>query len=170
MARRTPPRKVTYFEPVPPRLAGNIIIESTFEVGHRFRCTMRRRLRQLDPGAVIRPVPEEWHPRMPARLDEHLRGCPRQRDGQSAHALEDPPARVSPRVRRSVSGAYRASLTIGELSCDGAHCPVDPPAQSRHPSPESQVCKDSPLEGGGFEPSVPRRGPSPSWPLNLLRP
>jgi hypothetical protein len=35
MARRNPPRKVTYFEPVPPRLARNIIIESTFDVGRR---------------------------------------------------------------------------------------------------------------------------------------
>ena len=26
---------------------------------------------QLDPGAVIRPVPSEWHPRMPERLDEN---------------------------------------------------------------------------------------------------
>jgi hypothetical protein len=25
---------------------------------------------QLDPGAVILPVPEDWHPRMPQRLDE----------------------------------------------------------------------------------------------------
>jgi hypothetical protein len=25
---------------------------------------------QLDPGAVIRPVPGQWHPRMPERLDE----------------------------------------------------------------------------------------------------
>ena len=25
---------------------------------------------QLDPGAVIRPVPGEWHPRMLERLDE----------------------------------------------------------------------------------------------------
>jgi len=41
MTRRTPPRKVTYFEPVPPRLARNTIIESTFEVGRRFSCTMR---------------------------------------------------------------------------------------------------------------------------------
>jgi hypothetical protein len=32
-ARRSPPRKVTYFEPVPPRLARNTIIESTFDVG-----------------------------------------------------------------------------------------------------------------------------------------
>ena len=27
MARRSPPRKVTYFEPVPPRLARNTVIE-----------------------------------------------------------------------------------------------------------------------------------------------
>ena len=70
MAGRTAPRKVTYFEPVPPRLARNTIIESTFEVGRRFRCTMRVDCSQLDAGAVIRPVPGEWHPRMPERLDE----------------------------------------------------------------------------------------------------
>jgi hypothetical protein len=35
MARHSPPRKVTYFEPVPPRLARNTIIESTFDVGRR---------------------------------------------------------------------------------------------------------------------------------------
>jgi hypothetical protein len=29
---------------------------------------------------------------------------------------------------------------------------------------------DSPLEGGRFEPSVPRRQPSPPWPFNLLLP
>jgi hypothetical protein len=69
MARRTPPRKVTYFEPVAPRLARNTIIESTFDVGRRFRCTMRVDCGQLDPGAVIQPVPGEWHPRMPERLD-----------------------------------------------------------------------------------------------------
>jgi hypothetical protein len=57
MLRRRPPRKVTYFEPVPPRLARNTIIESTFEVGRRFRCTMRVDCGELDPGAVIRPVP-----------------------------------------------------------------------------------------------------------------
>ncbi len=65
MVRRSPPRKVTYFEPVPPRLARNTVIESTFEVGRRFRCTMRADCGQLDPGAVIRPEPGEWH-----------RGCP----------------------------------------------------------------------------------------------
>jgi len=63
------PRKVTYFEPVPPRLARNTIIESTFEVGHRFRCTMRINCGELDPGVVIRPVRAEWHPYMPDQLD-----------------------------------------------------------------------------------------------------
>jgi hypothetical protein len=33
MARRSPPRKVTYFEPVPPRLARNTIIESQNAAG-----------------------------------------------------------------------------------------------------------------------------------------
>ena len=70
MARRNPPRKVTYFKPVPPRLARNTIIESTFEVGRHFRCTMRVDCGQLDPDAVIRPVPAEWHPRIPERLDD----------------------------------------------------------------------------------------------------
>jgi hypothetical protein len=70
MTRRSPPRKVTYFEPVPPRLARNTVIESTFEVGRRFHCTMRIDCSQLEPGTVIRPVPGEWHPHMPAQLDE----------------------------------------------------------------------------------------------------
>src|SRR5215472_14523180 len=70
MARRRPPRKVTYFEPVLPRLARNTIIETTFGVGRRFRCTMRVDCGELDPGAVIRPVPGEWQPHMPERLDE----------------------------------------------------------------------------------------------------
>jgi hypothetical protein len=70
MTRNRPPRKVTYFEPVPPRLARNTIIESMFDVGRRFRCTMRVDCGELDPGAVIRPIPGEWYPRMPAQLDE----------------------------------------------------------------------------------------------------
>ena len=70
MAHRSLPRKVTYFEPVPPRLARNTVIESTFEVGRRYRCTMRIDCGQLDPGAVVRPEPGEWHPYMPERLDE----------------------------------------------------------------------------------------------------
>ena len=70
MRRRNPPWKVTYFDPVPPRLARDTVIESTFEVGCRFRCTMRVNCGQLDPDTVIRPEPGEWHPRMPERLDE----------------------------------------------------------------------------------------------------
>jgi len=68
MARRNPPRKVTYFEPVPPRLAPNTIIES--DVRRRFRCTTRVDCGELDRGAVIKPVPGGWHPRMPERLDD----------------------------------------------------------------------------------------------------
>jgi hypothetical protein len=41
--------------------------------GRRFRCTMRIDCSRLDPGAVIRPVPGEWHPHMPGQLDEG--GC-----------------------------------------------------------------------------------------------
>ena len=70
MARRSPPRKVTYFEPVAPRLARNTVIESTFEVDRRFRCTMRIDCSELDPRAVIRPAPGEWQPHMPAQLDQ----------------------------------------------------------------------------------------------------
>ena len=70
MARRSPPRKVTSFEPVPPHLVRNTVIESTFDVGRRFRCTMRVDCGQLDTGAVIRPIRGEWQPRMPEQLDE----------------------------------------------------------------------------------------------------
>ena len=31
---------------------------------------MRVDCAQLDTGAMIRPVPGEWHPRIPERLDE----------------------------------------------------------------------------------------------------
>src|ERR1700761_2419473 len=68
MARRSLPRKITYFEPIPPRLARNTIIESTFDVGRRFRCTMRVDCGRLDPDTIIRPVPGEWHPHIPERL------------------------------------------------------------------------------------------------------
>src|SRR5215470_16142417 len=71
MPRRSPPRKVTYFEPIAPRLARNTVIESTFEVGRRFRCTMRVDCGRIDPDAVIRPDRGEWHPRMPERLGEN---------------------------------------------------------------------------------------------------
>ena len=35
-------------------------MRTTFDVGRRFRCTMRVDCGQLDPGAVIRPAPGEW--------------------------------------------------------------------------------------------------------------
>ena len=70
MSRRSPSRKVSYFEPVAPRLGRNTVIQSTFEVGRRFRCTMRVDCGCIDPGAVLRPDPGEWYPRMPERLDE----------------------------------------------------------------------------------------------------
>ena len=68
--RRRPPGQVTYFEPIPPRLARNTIIESTFDVGRLYRCTMRVDCGRIDPGSILRPEPGEWHPRMPERLDE----------------------------------------------------------------------------------------------------
>jgi hypothetical protein len=37
---------------LPPRLARNTVIQSTFEVGRRFHCTMRIDWSQLEPGAV----------------------------------------------------------------------------------------------------------------------
>jgi len=70
MARRSPTRKLTYFEPIAPRLARTTIIESTFDVGRRCRCTLRVDCGELDPGAVILPAAGEWHPRMPERLDD----------------------------------------------------------------------------------------------------
>ena len=98
MARRTPPRKVTYFEPVPPRLARNTVIESTFDVGRRFRCTMRVDCGQLDPGAVIQPICGEWQPRMPERLDE--RGtCRLARRPQCALSARRLDGRRAPRGR-----------------------------------------------------------------------
>jgi hypothetical protein len=53
MAPRIPPRKVTYFEPVPPRLARNTIIESTFDVGRRLRCTIEGGLPGSLPGQLV---------------------------------------------------------------------------------------------------------------------
>jgi hypothetical protein len=55
MPRRSPPRKVTYFEPIPPRLARNTVIESTFDVGRRFRCTMRINCGELGGSNAARP-------------------------------------------------------------------------------------------------------------------
>jgi hypothetical protein len=62
--------KYNAFIALTPERALKAARESTFEVGRRFRCTMRIDCGQLDPGAVIRPEPGEWQPRMPERLDE----------------------------------------------------------------------------------------------------
>ena len=81
MPGHSPLRKVTYFEParsrlarktipVPPHLARNTIIESTFNVGRRFRCTMRIDCGRLDPGTVIRPILGHWQPVVPEHLDK----------------------------------------------------------------------------------------------------
>ena len=61
MARRSPPRKVTYFEPVPPRLAPYY---------YRRRSSVRLDCGRLDSDAVIWPASGEWHPHMPERLDK----------------------------------------------------------------------------------------------------
>jgi hypothetical protein len=86
MARRRPPRKVTYFEPVPPRRARNTIIGSTFDVGRRFRCTMRVDCGELDPGAVIRPVPANG-----------TRACPRSSTRRSWRLARRPQRDLSAR-------------------------------------------------------------------------
>src|SRR5438132_8400902 len=101
MARRSLPRKVTYFEPVPPRLARNTIIESTFEVGRRFSCTMRVDCGQLDPDAVIRPVPAEWHPAY-ARAPRRRGACGLARGPQCGLPTRRTDHRCAPRGRRRI--------------------------------------------------------------------
>ena len=69
MARRSPPRKVTYFEPAAPRLARNTIIESTLRGRPPFPLHDAHRLRPArsrrgDPAGTRRMA------RMPERLDE----------------------------------------------------------------------------------------------------
>jgi hypothetical protein len=170
MARRTPPRKVTYFEPVPPRLAGNIIIESTFEVGHRFRCTMRRRLRSArsrrGDSSGSRGMASA-DARAPRRTSPRLSSAARR--SKCSRTRRSPCSEGEKVGIWGISGFphdWRAILRRRTLPCRPAG-PVPAPLPGKS---GLQVCKDSPLEGGGFEPSVPRRGPSPSWPLNLLRP
>jgi hypothetical protein len=105
MTRRRPPRKVTFFEPVPPRLARNTIIESTFDVGRRFRYTMRVDCGELDPGAVIRPVPANG-------TRACLRSSTRRswRTGAPA-ATRSISSRRSPSVRLSRSPTHEPGIT-----------------------------------------------------------
>ena len=48
--------------------------------------------------------------------------------------------------------------------------PALPVGPQGHRPLKVRFAGDWPLEGGGFEPSVPRMRPSPPWPLNLLQP
>jgi hypothetical protein len=67
MARRSRPRKVTYFESVAPATPSSSR-RSRSAAASAARCGID--CGQLNPGAVIRPAPAEWHPRMPEHLDE----------------------------------------------------------------------------------------------------
>ena len=104
MARCSPPRKVTYFEPVPPRLARNTIIELTFEVGRRFRCTSTGRLMNAVLGGLAdverdlirtrtaegrsRAQKRGQHMGRPPKLTEALKGEARRRRAQGATLAE----------------------------------------------------------------------------------
>ena len=117
MLRRRPPRKVTYFEPVRPRLAPNTIIESTFEVGRRFSCTMRVDCGQLDPGAVIRPAEVAERKRTEQELIKARQQVP------AANG-----ARVCPSVstRRSLLTGVPRSMKMGTIR---SPCPYDAAAR-----------------------------------------
>jgi hypothetical protein len=94
---------------------------------------------QLDPGAVIRPVPEEWHPRMPQRLDEEPgAGILRRRHGRGDHhrAIPHPLALrgatlnsenlnlvVSPEVAETYAAHWRQRLSAAvPFTGRGAWC------------------------------------------------
>jgi hypothetical protein len=112
MIHRSPPRKVTYFDPlrprlarktisIPPDLARNTIIESTFDVGRRFRCTMRIDCGEIAPGAVLRPVLGKWrpHPRAPRRRGACRLACRAQCSLPARRAN----GRSAPRGRRRIA-------------------------------------------------------------------
>jgi hypothetical protein len=160
MARRRLPRKVTYFEPVLPRLARNTIIESTFEVGRRFRCTMRVDCGQLDPGAVIRPVPEEWHPRVPQRLDEEEladwraghQGANRGANSRPGHVQSG----TRPSKRRGWAWEHRADRRGGRpLGRLPSALRCQRPAPARSPPAASCDCRAG-SGGKVIEPSIKR--------------
>jgi hypothetical protein len=112
MARRSPPRKVTYFEPVPPRLARNTIIESTFEVGcplplHDARRLWPARPRRGDPGGTRRMAAA--HARAPRR--RRASGLARwPQRGLSARRADN---RSAPRGRRSITTARHEAFEAG---------------------------------------------------------
>jgi hypothetical protein len=102
MGRRRPPRKVTYFEPVRPRLARNTIIESTFGVGRRFSCTMRGRLR---PARPRRGNPAGARSMAPAHARASRRGgaCRLARRPQCHLSARRVDHRRAPRGRRRIN-------------------------------------------------------------------
>ena len=109
MARRNPPRKVTYFEPVPPRLARNTIIEFDLRGRsplplHDARRLWPARPRRGDPAGTRRMAPA--HARAPRRR----RACGlarRPRCGLSARRTDH---RHAPRGRRRIN---RAQIGVG---------------------------------------------------------
>ena len=121
MAFRSPPRKVTYFEPARPRLARNTIIESTFEVGRRFHCTMRVDCAQLDSGAVIRPMAPPY-----ARASRRRRACGLARRPQCRLSARCTDNRRAPSGRRCLS---RAQTGPALLDAQG-HAPTSIPVST----------------------------------------
>ena len=67
---------------------------------------MRVDCAQLDPGAMIRPVPGEWHPRIPERFDEEeLADWRAGRNALYQLAALTADNRRAPRGRRRISRA-----------------------------------------------------------------
>jgi hypothetical protein len=71
--------------------------------------------------------------------------------------MTPPTSMMTPQIMKPVLPALSAT-SFGQTRARLVRPPSSPPEM------------DSPAEGGGFEPSVPRRRPSPPWPLNLLQP
>ena len=103
MSSRSPRRKVSYFEPVPPRLARNI--ESTFEVGCRFRCTMRVHCGQLYPGARD-PAGTRRMVSPYARAPRRRGACGLARWSRCGLSARRTDNRCAPGARRSVKSSY----------------------------------------------------------------
>jgi hypothetical protein len=113
LARRRPPRKVTYLEPVP---RASRPPPSSYRRSASAAASAARRASNVassTPGAVIhRPVPGVWHPRMPERLDEEeLAEWRAGRDaGLSARRADN---RRSPRGCRRIRPIDKQPRTVG---------------------------------------------------------
>jgi hypothetical protein len=136
MPRRSPPRKVTYFEPVPPRLGRNTIIESTIEVGRRFRCTMRIDCGELNPSAVIPPVPGEWV--ISGRMRCHHYPFPSSHMARSVarrSATAPLPEWIRPPLTQLLDAAPDGPDWLHEIKFDGyrMHAYLDRGGEAAHP-------------------------------------